>query len=117
MSRYGFDGTEMRDGRSHLVMSTSLPTVAALLTEMFTTSSDPTDTSLLSIPAASEMLLVPLVFLVEIEERFLSEQADAFALRGSGQAGSERGEKASACSARNDSFYFGWPLPCFFPRM
>jgi hypothetical protein len=31
----------------------------------------------------------------EIEERFLSTQADAF-------AGSEREENASACSARND---------------
>jgi hypothetical protein len=35
------------------------------------------------------------VFVAVIEERFLSAQADAF-------AGSEREEKASACSVRND---------------
>ena len=40
-----------------------------------------------------------LVYVAAIEERFLPAQADAF-------TGSELEEKASACSARNDSS--GW---------
>jgi hypothetical protein len=56
----------------------------------------------------AEVLLVPLAFVVEIEERFLSPQADAF-------AGSEREEKASACSARNDRLLWArnHPSPLF----
>jgi hypothetical protein len=47
-----------------------------------------------------------------IEERFLSARADAF-------TGSEREEKASARSARNDRLgWVGHPLPgCFWVRM
>ena len=49
-------------------------------------------------------MLVPLAFLVEIEERLLLPQADAF-------EGSEREEKASACSVRNEFGRRTRPLP------